>query len=172
MTENSLPEPLISANEITRRVEDLAQDIAALMPPSIVMAVQLKGGFVFASDLLRALGRHGVRANVVFLPPSRLEAGLERRGDEDHLAEVKDQPVLLVADVLDTGLHAANARRILIEAGAQSIRICTLLDKPMRRISEVEVDFVGFTVPNRFIVGYGVDHGEDWRYLSYIATID
>ncbi|GHU05612.1 hypoxanthine phosphoribosyltransferase [Alphaproteobacteria bacterium] len=147
----------------------MAQDVAAAMPPFIVMAVQLKGGFVFAADLLRALGRYGVKADVVFLPSSRLE---DASSDESGLSEVKGHPALFVADVLDTGLHAANAVRLLTKAGAKSVKICTLLDKPARRVQKVEADFVGFTIPDRFVVGYGVDHAEDWRFLSYIAAVD
>jgi hypoxanthine phosphoribosyltransferase len=166
---------LFDEGRIARRVEELAAEIAKSLPRELLLVVVLKGGFVFAADLMRALDRAGAILRVDFLRlrsygPSRQSSGsVETIGP---LPDVAGWDVLLVDDIVDTGRSLVVARRLLLEGGAASVATCVLLDKPSRREVEIESDFVGFTIDDVFVVGYGVDLAEEHRHLPYIGIID
>lgn len=185
MTEVATPETdrvslLVSAAEISTRIEELAERIvedfeADARGDGIQMIAVLKGAFVFAADLLRALGRRGARVRVDFLHlesygQGRAAGPIEVRGPVPQV--MRARPVLLVEDVLDTGRCAAHAIELLTAQGAGPVRVCALLDKPARRVSHVQADYAGFTVPDQFIIGYGIDCAERWRELPYVATLE
>jgi hypoxanthine phosphoribosyltransferase len=153
----------------------MAQQIVADLGTSFVMVIVLKGAFVFGADLLRALGRVGAQPRVEFLGLSSY--GLERRTSGDvvpwtSVPIVEGQRVLLVEDILDSGLTVTHAQEMLRKAGAATVKLCALLDKPAGRRTPVTGDYVGFTIPPRFVVGYGIDWAERWRELSEIAAVD
>lgn len=167
---------LFDEAEIARRVDTLAERIAATLPRDFAVVGLLKGSFVFVADLLRALARRGVTPSVEFLKLSSYGAGQTSSGAvrlvSDLTADIAGRPVLLVDDIIDTGHTLAFAQSLLLKRGARRIVTCALIDKPSRREVDINADFVGFTVPDLFVVGYGIDYAERYRYLPYLATID
>ncbi len=174
MPETATPQPLIAAADLARRIEALGGEIVAVMGADIHMVAVLKGGFVFAADLLRALGRHGARVTVDFVHLASYGAGTVSSGRVRVLGEIPDvagRRVLLVDDILDSGHSAARAVDLLRKAGAAEVHVCALLDKPERRQVSIPADFIGFRIPDRFVVGYGIDYAEQWRELEGVAMV-
>ncbi len=167
--------PLLGEEEIQRRVGELARDIAARLPQRFVLVALLKGSFMLAADLVRALGRLGMAPQVEFMQVSSYGLGTRSQGRVRVLGElpeaVRGRPVLLVDDIQDTGRTLAFVRELLYEHGAVRIWTCVLLDKPARRELPIAPDFVGFTIPDVFVVGYGIDYAERYRHLPYVARI-
>jgi hypoxanthine phosphoribosyltransferase len=167
---------LFDERRIARRVEALAAEIAKVLPREVVLVVVLKGAFVFAADLMRALDRAGLILRVDFMRLSSYGNSTESSGMVRAVGPIPDdvsgRDVLLVDDIVDTGRSLAAARSLLLERGAAAVSNCVLLDKPSRREVEVEPDFVGFTIDDVFVVGYGIDFAEQHRHLPYIGTID
>lgn len=165
----------ISSAEIAARIEDMARDIRAAMGDHTTVVPVLTGSFVFAADLIRALARAGADWPLDFITLSSYGKGSESSGTvrivRDLVMSIEGRDVLLVDDILDTGRTLSAAREILLERGARSVKLCALLDKPSRRIAPIESDFTGFTVPNEFLVGYGLDHAGRHRGLSYIGVV-
>jgi hypoxanthine phosphoribosyltransferase len=172
---DTTPQLLIGEKEIAQRIEEMARQIAADLGESFVMVIVLKGAFVFGADLLRALGRARAQPRVEFLGLSSY--GLERRTSGDvvpwtPIPIVKGERVLVVEDILDSGLTVTYAMEMLRQAGALDVKLCALLDKPAGRRTPATGDYVGFSIPPRFIVGYGIDWAERWRELPNIAAVD
>ncbi len=167
---------LFDEGEIARRVEDLADRIARAIHGEFVVVGILKGSFVFVADLIRALDRAGRTPRIEFIRLSSYGDEKESSGDVrllgDVPSEVAGQIVLLVDDVVDTGLSLAQAKALLEEAGAAKVWTCAVVDKPSRRRVDFTPDFVCFTVGDRFVVGYGIDAAERYRHLSYIGAVD
>lgn len=173
----AVPQTLISAEEIAVRLDTLAKEIVAELGPDITMIPVLKGAFVFAADLLRALGRNGahVRLRVQFLRLASYGDATESSGtvrQEGDLPDVAGETVLIVEDVLDSGRTASRALDLMRRAGARRAALVVLLDKPARRVVECPADFTGFTIPDRFVVGYGIDWAERFRELDHVAVVD
>jgi hypoxanthine phosphoribosyltransferase len=166
---------LYDEDEISRRVEELAGEIAAVVSGDFAIVALLKGSFVFVADLLRVLGRHGLAPTVEFMRVSSYGAAKESSGEVRLIGEVPEEvagrPVLVVDDIVDTGRSLAYARDRLAEAGASKVWTCTLLDKPSRREVEFSADFVGFVIEDVFVVGYGIDFAEQHRHLPYIGVV-
>ena len=162
--------------EIARRVDELAEAISQVVPDSLLVIGVLKGGYVFMADLVRALGRRGCPTQVDFITLRSYGHAKESTREVELIgnppADVRDRSVLLVDDILDTGHSLAFARNLLLDQGAEKVWICVLADKPSRREVPFEPDFTGFVVGDRFVVGYGLDYAEDYRYLPYLGTID
>ena len=162
--------------EIAARVRALARDIAGSLPEDFVVVGLLKGSFVFVADLIRELSRAGPGPRVEFLRVASYGKGKESSGKVQMIGGLPDdvagRPVLLVDDIVDTGRSIDYARRLLEEGGAARIWTCALLDKPSRREIELSADFVGFEIPDLFVVGYGIDYAEDYRHLPYIGAIE
>jgi len=136
----------------------------------------LKGSFVFLADLVRALDLAGRPCHVEFLRLSSYGSKQKASGDVVLIGGYPDvnddRTVLLVDDIVDTGNSITYARKLLEAGGTTKIMTCTLLDKPSRREVDVTVDFVGFTIPDEFVVGYGIDYAEDYRSLPYLGTVE
>ena len=167
---------LFDDDEIARRVDELADAIAVALPPNFTLVGLLKGSFVFVADLGRALSRAGCSLRVEFMRVSSYGSGTTSSGIislmGDAPAGVRGEPVLLVDDIQDTGRTLAFTRAFLLERGAAKVWTCTLLDKPSRREVEAgEVDFVGFAIPDVFVVGYGIDYAERYRELPFIGKV-
>ncbi len=167
---------LHSADEISRRIDELAQAIIKSLPDDFVIVGLLKGSFVFVADLARALSRAGAHPEVEFMRLSSY--GLEKvSAGEVHLigdvpTNIAGRSLLLVDDILDTGRSIAYARALLEQREAARIWTCVLLDKPSRREVEVAAEFVGFTLPDVFVAGYGIDYAEKYRSLPFIGKVD
>ncbi len=167
---------LYSEEEIARRVGELAIEIAAAVPGDLEIIGVLKGSFVFLADLIRALDKAGRSSQVEFLRLSSYGSKQKATGDVVLIGGYPtvgdDRPVLLVDDIVDTGNSIAYAKKLLQANGAEAILTCTLLDKPSRRETEIKVDFVGFTIPDLFVVGYGIDYAENYRSLPYLGEVE
>jgi hypoxanthine phosphoribosyltransferase len=167
---------LLSEAEIAARVEKLAAEIAEQCPGDFVIVGLLKGAAVFVADLARALYRAGARPEIEFLQLSSYGAAKESTGEVRLVGEIPTglagRPVLLIDDIVDTGRSIAHAVMLLRQRGISEIRTCALLDKPARREVAVAVDFVGFTIDDVFVVGYGTDYAEKFRYLPYIGLVE
>jgi hypoxanthine phosphoribosyltransferase len=169
-------ETLFSAGSIAERVETLAREITAAMGPDVLLVAVLKGSFVFAADLIRALHRAGMRPRIDFMGLSSYGDAAASSGNvvitRDISDDVAGAQLLLVDDILETGRTMAFARKILLARGAAAVRLCVLLEKPGKRARAIEADFVGFTCPDRFVVGYGLDYAHYYRELPYIGCLE
>ena len=167
---------LYSAEDIARRVDALAGEIAGAVSGDLTIVGILKGSFVFVADLARALDRAGLAPRIEFVRLSSYGQAKESSGEVRLIGDVPmdlgGRQVLLVDDIVDTGRSLAYARMLLLELGATWVWTCALVDKPSRREVAIAADFVGFTIADLFVVGYGIDHAEDFRYLPYIGTVD
>ena len=167
---------LFDENQIAGRVAELAAEIAAALPADFLVVGLMKGSFVFVADLIRALDRAGRAPAVEFIRLSSYALGRESSGEVRLIGEVPEsvagRNVLLVDDIADTGRSLARARTLLLDAGAAGVWACGLIDKPSRRVLDIAVDFVGFTVDDVFVVGYGIDFAERYRHLPYIGVVD
>ncbi len=167
---------LFDETEIARRVEELAREIAAALSGDFIVVGLLKGSFVFVADLIRALDRNGLAPRVEFIRLSSYGHARESSGEVrlvgDVPADIAGRQVVMVDDIADTGRSLAFARTLLEERGAARVWTCALVDKPSRREIDFSADFIGFTIDDVFVVGYGIDYAEDYRHLPYIGVID
>jgi hypoxanthine phosphoribosyltransferase len=168
--------PLFSAAEIADRVTALAGEIAASEPKNLLVVIVLKGGFVFGADLVRALAGRDVRLEIEFISlasyGSRLQTSGEVRIRRDIEVPVEGRDVLIVDDVLDSGLTLKFARDLMHQRGVRRAAIAVMIDKPEGRRAEIEADYVGFTCPNYFVVGYGMDAAHAWRELPFVGVLE
>jgi len=166
-------EILYSSAEIEARIRDLAQDIAAVMGPDVMIVAILKGSFIFAADLVRALHHAGMRPRIDFMMLGSYGTATASSGRIEVLHDVRDEvqgrEVLVVDDILESGRTVAFARERLMARGAARVRLCVLLDKPGKRGAGIEADFVGFRCPDQFVVGYGLDYAHHYRELPFIG---
>ena len=136
----------------------------------------LKGSFILVADLVRALDALGRRPRVAFIRLSSYGVAKKSAGEVRLAgaapAGIAGRKVLLVDDIVDTGRTLVYARELLQAQGAQDVWTCSLVDKPSRREVAFTADFVGFEVPDIFIVGYGIDYAENYRHLPYIGRVD
>jgi len=164
---------LFTEEEIAAKVRELAARIRADYEgkPLTVVGI-LKGAFVFTADLVRALD---MPLRVDFMAVSSYGFATQTSGIirilKDLDRPIRDQHVLLIEDIVDTGLTLRYLREHLLAQSPASLRACVLLDKPERRQVDVPVEYVGFTIPDEFVVGYGIDYAEQFRYLPYIACV-
>jgi hypoxanthine phosphoribosyltransferase len=166
-------EILISEAQIRRRVKELAAEIDrdyADRVPTLVSV--LKGGIIFLTDLMRELK---ILHEIDFMSVSSYNSGTETSGVVRILADlgrnIEGKDVLIVEDIVDSGLTLDYIRQILLARHPKSLRICTMLDKKARRRVEVPIDYVGFEVPDEFVIGYGLDWQEKYRDLPYVAVM-
>jgi len=167
---------LISEAEIRERVTQLATEIAASMPADFLIVALLRGSFVFAADLIRALHRVGASPQVDFLTVSSYGKGTESTGTltvhRDISEDVSGRAILLIDDILESGFTLFHAREELRRRGAKDIHIAVLLEKPGKRKIEINADYVGFTIPDKFVVGYGLDQANYYRELPFIGVVE
>jgi hypoxanthine phosphoribosyltransferase len=163
-----------SADEIAQRVDALATEIAAKLPPDVLIVAVLKGSFVFTADLIRALSRHGIDWPMDFITLSSYGAATASSGTvrltRDVNEDVAGRTILLIDDILESGRTLSFARDLFLQRGASHVWLCALLDKPARRVAAIEADFAGFRIGDEFVVGYGLDHAHRHRGLPYIGV--
>lgn len=166
---------LFSAEAIARRVEALAQEIAATRLDDPIIVAVLKGSFIFAADLIRALHRQGLAPEIDFIFLASYGAGTTSKGEvailRDVESELKGRDVVIVDDILDSGRTLAFAKALLQTRGARSVRTCVLVDKQVPRAAPITPDFVGFHCPPVFVVGYGMDLAHRYRELPFIGEV-
>ncbi|MCE9522077.1 MAG: hypoxanthine phosphoribosyltransferase [Alphaproteobacteria bacterium] len=167
-------EPLFPSDVIAARLETLAADIAGVMSKEFAAIAILKGSFVFAADLIRALAAHGVNPEVDFMTLASYGTQTVSSGTvrllRDTEISVAGREVLLIDDILDSGRTLAFARKHMLERGAAAVKVCVLLDKTSGHATEV-ADFVGFSCPPEFVIGYGMDHAHKFRGLPFVAIL-
>jgi hypoxanthine phosphoribosyltransferase len=167
-------EVLYSASAIARRNLELAKEIAAHEYQDLLVISILKGSFIFAADLIRAMHDTGAAPEVEFMFISSYGAGTtsgEVRVLRDIDNDVAGRDVLLVDDILESGKTLKFTRELMLERGAKSVSIAVLLDKHMRRQTDLVADFVGFDCPDYFVVGYGMDVGHAFRELPFVGVV-
>lgn len=170
--ENGPQKVLIPQNRLQERVSELGFEISqAFEGKDIVLVAMLKGSFIFAADLLRAMK---IPCTIDFMGISSY-AGQPRSGivriTKDLDDSVAGRNVLLIEDIIDTGLTASYLLRTLNQRGPASVDICTLLDKSARRIIDLPIAYRGFEIPDVFVVGYGMDYQQHYRNLPHIAIL-
>ncbi len=163
--------PLITEAHLKERIQELGTQIRADYDDAPIICVCiLKGSFMFMADLVRAIGGE-VRCE--FLGVSSYQGGTRSTGvvriTHDLRGPIEGQHVLLVEDIIDTGLTMSYLLEMLQVRQPRSLKVVSLLDKPGNRETEVPVDYVGFTIPDDFVIGYGLDLAERFRNLPYIA---
>ncbi|HSI41429.1 MAG TPA: hypoxanthine phosphoribosyltransferase [Xanthobacteraceae bacterium] len=168
-------EVLFDAQTIAARNSELADEIVAAKPDKLVVIAVLKGSFVFAADLIRALHWAGLAPEVEFITLSSYRDATVSSGHvtvlRDVETEVRGRDVLLVDDILESGRTLAFAKDLLAARGARRVLVCVLLEKPHKRAVQIEADFVGFKCPDYFVVGYGMDVAHAFRQLPFIGHI-
>ena len=167
-------ETLYNAGQIAERNSAMAAEIAAGPTKDLLVIAVLKGSFIFAADLIRAMHDAGLEPEVEFIFISSYGAGTTS-GDvrvlRDIDNEVAGRDVLLVDDILESGKTLRYTRELMMSRGAKSCSIAVLLDKHMRRQTELDADFVGFDCPDKFVVGYGMDMAHGFRELPFIGYV-
>ena len=167
--------PLLEASAIQARVRELAGEIERDHPSGeeIHLVGVLKGAFVFMSDLVRYMT---TRVSLDFIAVSSYGAGTKSSGEvrfqKDLDASIEDRQVIIVEDIVDTGLTLKYLQDVLRKRAPKSLKTVCLLSKPSRRLVDVPVEYIGFTIEDRFVVGYGLDFSEKYRNLPYIAILD
>ncbi len=167
---------LYSPLEIADTVGRMAEQIHRKLHNDFMVVALLKGSFVFAADLVRALHLCGCHPQIDFMTLSSYGKNKTSSGnvrvERDLSDEVSGKNILLVDDILESGRTLDYARNLLERRGASSLHIAVLLEKPGKRIIELSADFVGFTIPDRFVVGYGLDYANYYRELPFIGCLD
>jgi len=172
MTDLRPADVLLTADQIQNRVRELAADIRRDFPGELHLVAVLKGAFVFLSDLVRNMPG---RVSLDFMAVSSYAKGTTTSGevrllkDLDTTLEGKD--VVIVEDIVDTGLTLTYLQDILRARAPKTLRTACLLSKPSRRVVDVKVEYIGFSIEDRFVVGYGLDYAEQYRNLPYIAVV-
>ncbi len=170
---NDIESVLFSEEElqacVKRIASEITRDFAGKEPVFIGV---LKGSFIFIADLMRHVDLH---CSVDFMAVSSYGSGSVTTGavkiNKDLSANIEGKPVIMVEDILDSGLTLSYLTKYLMQRKPASISIATLLDKPARRKADVKPDYVGFEVPDAFVVGYGLDYAEKYRNLPYIGIL-
>jgi hypoxanthine phosphoribosyltransferase len=167
-------EILFPASAIAQRNYELANEIASRKFHNLLVISILKGSFIFAADLIRALYDAGITPHVEFMFISSYGAG-KTSGEVKVLRDIEHsvagRDILLIDDILESGKTLKYARELLLSRGAKSVSIAVLLDKRARRQTEIEADFVGFTCPDYFVVGYGMDDAHAFRELPFVGVV-
>lgn len=163
---------LLSADQIQKRVAELAADIRRDFPDGLHLVAVLKGAFIFLSDLVRHMDG---RVSVDFMALSSYAKGATTSGEvcllKDLDTTLDGKNVVIVEDIVDTGLTLTHLQDILRARNPKSLRTACLLSKPSRRQVDVKVDYIGFTIEDKFVVGYGLDYAEQYRNLREIAVL-
>lgn len=176
MNPHHIREIVFTDRQIRRRVDQLITEMAnGCRSDNLVMIGILRGSFMFLADLVRDLYQHGLHPRIDFMTLDSYGSGTESSGPvriTKHIdVDVQGADVVLIDDILDTGRTLTHAKKHVEAMGARSIKTCTLLDKPSRRIVPIEADYVGFTIDDFFVVGYGMDYDSQYRDLPYLAKV-
>ncbi len=166
---------LFSETEIAARIAELAKEIAARKPARLLVVPVLKGSFVFAADLIRAMHHAGLSPEVDFMILSSYRAATHSSGQvqvlRDIESDVKSRDVLLIDDILESGRTLAYAKDLIAARGAANVMTAVLLNKPGHLAANIGADFEGFKCPDKFVVGYGMDMAHQFRELPFVGHV-
>ncbi len=173
MLEKDIQEVLFSEEALAKRVDEIAQEINRDYEGKEVMLISvLRGSFVFMADLCR---RIDLPCTVDFMSVSSYGGGTSSTGQvqitKDLSSDIAGKDIIVIEDILDSGNTLSYLLKLLEQRKPNSIRLCTLLDKPDRRVKPVTVTYSGFTIPDAFVVGYGLDYDQKYRNLPYIGIL-
>ena len=166
--------PIVTQEEMRARIRELGKQITTdYTGKDFVLVGVLKGAYAFYADLARAI-RIPMRVDFLMVTSdgSLANTAVRVKMMTELTEDIKGKDVLLVEDIVDSGLTAQHLRKTLAKKKPRSIKICTLLNKPDRRTINVVIDYVGFKIPNRYVVGYGLDYQQKYRNLPYLAVLD
>lgn len=164
---------LLSEDQIKARIAELGRELTAdYVGKNPIFIGVLKGVVMFFADMIRAIP---LDCQIDFMAVSSYGGGTQSSGkiqiQKDISVDLAGRHVVILEDILDSGLTLSHTAAYLKTKGPASLKICTLLDKPDRRKAEVQADYVGFTIPNLFVVGYGLDFDENYRNLPYVGVL-
>ncbi len=164
---------LIASDDIQKRIQQLGTEISRdYVDRQPILVCILKGAFVFLADLSRHISIHH---EVDFMAISSYHGGTESTGvvkiEKDLKSNITDRDVVIIEDIVDTGLTLNHLLALLKTRSPRSIRVCALLDKVSRRIEDVVIDYRGFEIPDEFVIGYGLDYDEKYRNLPFIGVL-
>jgi hypoxanthine phosphoribosyltransferase len=166
---------LFSEEEIARRIDTIAKEIAARRPHRLLVVPVLKGSFVFAADLMRAMFRAGLSPEVDFMILASYRDKTRSSGRVEVLrdieADVRGRDVLLIDDILESGRTLAFAKDLIAARGARNVMTAVLLEKPGHLAADISADFRGFLCPDKFVVGYGMDMAHQFRELPFVGHV-
>lgn len=165
---------MISEAEIAKRLDEIAEEINNdYKGESVILIGVLKGSFMFLSDLAK---RIKLDAEVYFIEASSYGSGTQTTGvvkiAKDVDRDLNGENVIIVEDIIDTGITMDKVTQLLRARGAKSVKLCACLSKPSRRRVDIKIDYLGFEVPDEFVIGYGLDADEKYRNLPYIGVAD
>ena len=171
--EKDILKVLISEEELEKRVEEIGAEVAADYEDKDPLFVGvLRGSFIFFADLMRHCP---IRSGLDFMTASSYNNGTVSSGvvkiDYDIKGDITGRHIVIVEDILDSGNTLFNLKGHLMDRGAASVKLCVLLDKPSRRTKPIEPDYTGFSVPDEFVVGYGLDYADRYRNLPYVGIL-
>ena len=172
MSEHS--EVLVTKEDVEKRISEMADEInRAYAGKSLHLVCVLKGGAFFMCELAKHLN---MPVSLDFMSVSSYGSATKSSGVvkivKDLDEPIKDKDVLVVEDIVDSGRTLSYLMEMLRDRGPKSLHLCTLLDKPERRVVEVNVDYTGFQIPDKFVVGYGLDYDQHYRNLPYIGVVE
>jgi len=170
---NDLKDVLLTEEQISAKVKELGEIISRdYKGKDLLLVSVLKGSIIFMADLMRAIT---INANIDFLSVSSYGNEVKTSGVvkilKDLDVSIENKDVLVVEDILDSGLTLSYILGILSDRNPKSLKICTFLDKPERRKANIKADYSGFTVPDEFVVGYGLDYAEKYRNLPVVGIL-
>jgi hypoxanthine phosphoribosyltransferase len=165
---------IISADDIKTRVKELGETITNDYRDSdkILLLGLLRGSVVFLTDLMREIRRPITMDFMSISSYNKSESSGFVRIDADHKTNIRGWDVILIDDIVDSGYTIRTVKKLLLDREPRSLKMCALLDKPERHKVDVVIDYLGFSIPDYFVVGYGLDYDEKGRNLPYIASID
>ena len=173
--ESETVEIVFTAEAIAERIDAVARRIAEARLDRLLVVAILKGSFVFAADLLRAMHRTGLSPEVDFLSLASYREATRSSGRVDIVrdieTDVKNRNILIIDDILESGRTLAFARDLIVARGAARVLTCVLLDKPVERAVPIDADFTAFECPKEFVVGYGMDLAHRFRELPFVGRV-
>ena len=174
MIENDIKEVYFSKEELHKIVKKLGAQISKdYEGKNLTLVSILKGSVIFMADLMRAIT---IPISIDFMSVSSYGSATKSSGVvkivKDLDEPIKDKDVLVVEDIVDSGRTLSYLMEMLRDRGPKSLHLCTLLDKPERRVKDVKVDYVGFNIPDEFVVGYGLDYAQRYRNLPFIGVVE
>lgn len=171
--DQNIEEVLLSEEQIAKRVKELGEQISQdYQDKDVIVLCVLKGACVFFTDLCRAITVH-LKMDFMGISSygdAKKTSGIVRL-TKDMDASITDKHILIAEDIMDSGLTLNYLTKLLVERRPASIRVCCLLDKPERRECEITPDYCGFVIPNKFVVGYGLDYKGEYRNLPYVGVL-
>ncbi len=170
---DSVQRVLVSKEELQKRIAEIGSEISREYEgKQLLMVCILRGSAIFFADLVRAID---IPVRMDFMAISSYGSGARSSGEvrmvKDLNTKIEDLHVIIVEDIIDSGYTIKYLKNLLLQRNPASLKVCTLLDKPERREVDIEGDYVGFKIPNEFVIGYGLDYAEDYRNIPEVCVI-